>query len=77
MRIEARREGSQLRVVVENPVDPEAPSRRGEGVGMDNVRRRLEVFGARDAHLSSVLAGEKFRVTLLLPAITGTGGGRG
>ena len=77
VRIEARVEGAQLRVVVENPVDPEAPSRRGEGVGLANVRRRLEVFGARDAHLSSVLAGEKFRVTLLLPAIAGGGGARG
>ncbi|MEQ1834128.1 MAG: histidine kinase [Candidatus Eisenbacteria bacterium] len=76
VRIEARVEGAQLRVVVENPVDPEAPSRRGEGVGLANVRRRLEVFGARDAHLSSVLAGEKFRVTLLLPAIAGAGGTR-
>ena len=77
VRIEARREGSQLRVVVENPVDPDAPSRRGEGVGLANVQRRLEVFGARDAHLSSVLAGEKFRVTLLLPAFAGIGGSRG
>ncbi len=74
IRIEARREGGQLRVVVENPVDPDAPSRRGEGVGLENVRRRLEVFGARDAHLQSVLAGDKFRVTLTLPALAGTGG---
>ena len=69
IRIEARREGGLLRVVVENPVDDEAPSRRGEGVGLENVRRRLEVFGARDAHLNSVRAGSRFRVTLTLPAL--------
>jgi hypothetical protein len=74
IRIEARRENGLLRVVVENPVDPEAPSRRGQGVGLANVRRRLEVFGARDAQLSSVRAGEKFRVTLTLPALAGAGG---
>ncbi len=69
IRIEARCEAGLLRVVVENPVDLDAPSRRGEGVGLENVRRRLEVFGARDAHLSSGKRGDRFRVTLTLPAL--------
>ncbi len=69
IRIEARCEAGLLRVVVENPVDEDAPSRRGEGVGLENVRRRLEVFGARDAHLSSGKRGNRFRVTLTLPAL--------
>jgi LytS/YehU family sensor histidine kinase len=69
IRIEARRDGALLRVVVENPVDADAPSRRGEGVGLENVRRRLEVFGARDAQLSAALTGGRFRVTLTLPAL--------
>ncbi len=68
IRIEARREGAMLRVVVENPVDADAPERRGEGVGLDNVRRRLEMFGARDAQLVTARRGERFRVTLTLPA---------
>ena len=69
IRIEARREGEMLRLAVENPVDTAAPSRRGEGVGLDNVRRRLEVFGARDAQLTAMAAGDRFRVTLALPAL--------
>ncbi len=68
IRIEARREGGMLRVVVENPVDADAPQRRGEGVGLANVRRRLEMFGARDAQLVSARRGGRFRVTLTLPA---------
>src|SRR5262245_62035630 len=75
IRIEARREGDILRVVVENPVDADAPVRRGEGVGLENVRRRLEVFGARDAQLHSARKGDRFRVTLMLPALDGAAAG--
>jgi LytS/YehU family sensor histidine kinase len=69
IRIETRREGPALRIVVENPVDPEAPARRGEGMGLDNVRRRLEVFGAQGARLVASREGTRFRVTLMLDAI--------
>ncbi len=71
VRIEGRLERGYLRVVVENPVDADAPARRGEGVGLDNVRRRLAAFGARDADLRSERKGDVFRVTLVLPARTG------
>jgi sensor histidine kinase YesM len=73
IRIEARRDGALLRVVVENPLDDDAPSRRGEGVGLDNVRRRLAVFGARDAQLSAARGEDYFRVTLTLPALVAAG----
>jgi len=71
IRIEASRVGDRLRVAVENPVEPGAPDRRGEGVGLENVRRRLAVFGARDADLRSMREGDRFRVTLTLPAVDG------
>ena len=71
VRIEARLDESLLRIVVENPIDPDAPARRGEGVGLDNVRRRLAAFGAREAHLRSERQGDRFRVTLILPARVG------
>jgi len=80
IRIEARRAGGALHVAVENPVDPDAPVRRGEGVGLENVRRRLEVFGARESQLSASRQGDVFRVLLTLPAFeaaVGAGGGRG
>ena len=67
--IDASREGGLLRIVVENPLDEEAPSRRGSGLGLDNVRRRLDVYGAREARLDAVREGETFRVSLVLPAV--------
>jgi hypothetical protein len=75
IRIEAHRTGDALRVAVENPVDSDAPLRRGEGVGLENVRRRLEVFGARESQLTATRQGDVFRVLLTLPAVV-EGAGR-
>lgn len=68
VRLEARRDLDRLTLAVENPVDPEAPSRTGGGVGLVNVRRRLEIFGAREAQIVAGRTGASFRVTLTLPA---------
>ncbi len=67
--VDAQRDGALLRIVVENPFDDEAPSRRGSGLGLQNVRRRLDVYGAREARLEAVRDDEMFRVTLTMPAV--------
>jgi two-component system, LytTR family, sensor histidine kinase AlgZ len=68
IRIAARRVGDQLEIRVENPRDPEAPPRRGAGMGLDNVRRRLETLDKR-ARLDVVREPERFEVALTLPAV--------
>ncbi|MFN8587137.1 MAG: histidine kinase [Candidatus Eisenbacteria bacterium] len=68
VRVAARREGAVLGVTVENPVDDDAPGRAGAGVGLENVRRRLDAFGAADARLDAVREPGRFRVRLTLPA---------
>jgi LytS/YehU family sensor histidine kinase len=68
IRIEARCADGRLTIEVENGLDPEAPPRRGEGLGLDNVRRRLDAFAAREARMDVRRNGEQFRVTLTLPA---------
>jgi two-component system, LytTR family, sensor histidine kinase AlgZ len=75
VRLEARRDGARLVLTVENPVDVGAPAQRGEGVGLQNVRRRLAALGAGDARLSAGPLGERFRVTLELPAVQAAPGG--
>ena len=67
--IDAHRENGLLHILVENPLDEEAPSRRGSGMGLDNVRRRLDVYGAQEARLDAVRDGEMFRVSLVMPAV--------
>ncbi len=68
--IAARRVGETLVLTVENPVDGEAPARPGANLGLANVRRRLDAFGARAARLEAESDGERFRVTLTLPVRT-------
>jgi hypothetical protein len=77
VRLEAWREGSLLVLTVENPLDAEAPARSGEGVGLENVRRRLAALGSREARLVAGRIEGRFRVTLELPAVRDGGGSAG
>jgi two-component system, LytTR family, sensor histidine kinase AlgZ len=68
IRLEAHCQDGALSLAVENRFDPEAPPKRKSGVGLANVRQRLE---ARYGHLASFQvkkAGDVFRVALVLPA---------
>ncbi len=49
IRLEARRAGNRLRIVVENPFDPEAPVRPRNGLGLRIVRERLNALYGSDA----------------------------
>jgi two-component system, LytTR family, sensor histidine kinase AlgZ len=61
-----RRERDGLRFTIENPFDPDAPPSRS-GIGLANVRQRLEARYGNAARLD-VEAGERiYRVTLTLP----------
>jgi hypothetical protein len=49
VRLEARRAGNRLRIVVENPFDPDAPARPRGGLGLRIVRQRLDALYGSDA----------------------------
>jgi hypothetical protein len=68
VRISARTEGSRLIVAIENPRDPEARRRAGAGLGLTNVRRRLEAAYGREATVNVEAVPDRFRVELSLPS---------
>lgn len=72
--IEAHTRDGRLHVSVANPRDPEAPSRRGQGLGLDNVRRRLTALDPRTTRLEVEPGPDRFRVRLTLPATPARGG---
>jgi hypothetical protein len=67
VRIAARLREGALELQVDNPRDPEAASRPGTGVGLDNVRRRLAALYGDEAELRVDAAPETFTVRLRLP----------
>jgi len=67
IRIEAVRRGERLRVVVENPRDPDARGKPGTGIGLQNVKRRLAALYGADAEVRVDNQPESFRVELRMP----------
>lgn len=67
IRVEAERRRGQLRIVVENPRDPESSDSHGAGIGLQNVRRRLEALYGNEADVRVTAEAELFRVELRLP----------
>ncbi|MEO8432431.1 MAG: histidine kinase [Acidobacteriota bacterium] len=49
VRVQAERSGRRLRIVIENPYDPDAPSKRRGGLGLKMVRDRLSVVYGGEA----------------------------
>lgn len=69
IRVSAARRGGVLRIVAENPCDPDRPRRRGGGVGLSNVRARLRALHGGEATLSAEERDSVWRVELTLPAV--------
>ena len=68
IRLEARREGGLLQLVIENDCDPDRRRRAGTGLGLANVRRRLEETWGREARLQAREEGGRYRVEIAVPA---------
>jgi two-component system, LytTR family, sensor histidine kinase AlgZ len=68
IRLQAQVRDGRLGIVVENDRDDEAPPRRKSGVGLKNVRSRLEARYGKDATFRIEPSEERFRVSMTLPA---------
>lgn len=68
IRLEARRTGNRLRILIENPCDPDAPPRRGTGLGLTNVRQRLAARYGTDALFAARKLADRYLVVLSVPA---------
>jgi LytS/YehU family sensor histidine kinase len=75
VKIEAVVVEGALRLSVENELDEDATTRPGQGVGLENVRRRLDVLSTRETRLDTARDNGIFRVTLTLPARAATASG--
>jgi len=67
VRLEGRVDDGRLAVRVENNFDPEAPSPRRHGLGLRNVRNRLETRFGDAAHLQVAAHNNRFSAEMVFP----------
>ena len=70
IRVNAKVRGSLLAIVVENSCDADRPVSRSTGLGLANVRGRVESMYGTRASMDVENEPELFRVRLALPATT-------
>lgn len=68
VRLEARRPAGNLSIMIENAFDPDGPPRQRNGLGLRNVKQRLQVRYGEAAAIEIDVEGNRYRVRLSLPA---------
>jgi sensor histidine kinase YesM len=68
VRVGVRCAAGRLRIMVENPLDPESPPRPGGGLGLANVRRRLEARWGGEALFAARRVDDRYLVVISVPA---------
>ncbi len=72
VRLEARRHGDSIRILIENPCDEERRRASPSGVGLENVRRRLAAHFVGAASLEASGATGHYRAVVTIPARVGS-----
>lgn len=67
IRLTIQQRDGVLNVEIQNQFDPEAPRRRRNGVGLENVRQRLQARFAGHATFVAAANDDRFRVAITLP----------
>jgi two-component system, LytTR family, sensor histidine kinase AlgZ len=67
IRLDISRQNGHLAIVIENPRDNDAPQSRRDGMGLKNVRGRIEAMFGRDARMDARASVDAFRVELHFP----------
>ncbi len=68
VRLAVRFAAGRLRILVENPYDPESPARAGGGLGLANVRQRLAACYGSEALFAAKRLEDRFLVVISVPA---------
>jgi len=68
VRVNVVRGGGRLRILIENPFDPDSPSRPGAGIGLRNVRERLAARWGAEALFAAKKLTDRFLVVISVPA---------
>jgi hypothetical protein len=67
IKLACKQRGEFLQLMIENDFDPEAAPRKGPGIGLSNIKNRLQMTYNQDNLLHIARNGNLFRVTVLIP----------
>jgi sensor histidine kinase YesM len=68
IRLQAHSNADRLTISVENNFDPDFKSKRRSGIGLANVRERIETRYGKSGSFNAGADGDRFRVAISLPA---------
>jgi len=63
----ARTVNGYLEILIINDFEPGAPSRKGTGIGLANIRERMKLIYKDEQLITTKIKGNKFEVLLVLP----------
>jgi two-component system sensor histidine kinase AlgZ len=69
IKVTARKRDGLLELAVENPFETDRPPSRGAGVGLNNVRSRIDTLYGNRGRVDAIAQGTNFQVVVLMPAI--------
>ncbi|MDD8018763.1 MAG: histidine kinase [Bacteroidota bacterium] len=67
IRIRVEKKQDRVFLILENPIDEEAPMRRGTGLGLQIVKKRLNTIFGSNGDLQTFREGTTFRTILFFP----------
>jgi sensor histidine kinase YesM len=68
--IVTQKKNDRLFITVENPVEDDVPKKKGAGMGMEIVRKRLQAIYGSDGDVKATMQENTFKVILFLPTIS-------
>jgi LytS/YehU family sensor histidine kinase len=67
IRMSVEHSHDRMRFTISNPFDPDAPSTGRNGIGLRNIRERLESFYGNAARLEIHAEERSYQVTMTIP----------
>jgi len=67
IRLSCHRNGTFLKITLENTFDPEAQKQSGQGIGLKNIKKRLEMIYNHKNLLDTEKSDNLFKVNLFIP----------
>ncbi len=67
IRFSCQQQGEYLKIIIENDFDPDSGPRKGAGIGLSNIKNRLQINYGQENLMQVERNGTRFRVNIFIP----------